>query len=136
MIYIDTSAMVKLVAAEPESAVLINWLNAHLDEPLATSTIGHIELVRAAARTGPAATAAARNLASTIDTLVLTDAIASAAATISPTELRTLDAIHLATAHNHRQNLSAVCAYDRRLLEAAESQGLPIVSPRDDADSG
>jgi predicted nucleic acid-binding protein len=136
MIYFDTSAMVKVVATEPESAALINWLNEHLDEPLATSTIGHIELIRAAARAGPAATAAARNLGSTIDTLVLTDAIASVAATIPPTDLRTLDAIHLATAHTHRQNLSALCAYDRGLLEAAQSQGLPTVSPRDDADVG
>jgi predicted nucleic acid-binding protein len=136
MIYVDTSAMVKLVAVEPESASLISWLNAHLDEPLATSIIGHIELARAAARTGPATTAAARTLASTIDTLVLTDSIASVAATIPPAELRTLDAIHLATAHAHRQNLSAICAHDRRLLEAAESQGLPTGSPRDDAGVG
>src|SRR6201993_4450723 len=100
--------MVKIVAAEPESQALINWLNSHLDEPLATSAIGHIELVRAAARTGPAAIAAARNLASTIDTLVLTDAIASVAATIPPTELRTLVAIH---------------------LDTAESQSLPTVPP-------
>jgi predicted nucleic acid-binding protein len=136
MIYVDTSAMVKLVVVEPESAALINWLNAHLDESLATSIIGHIELVRAAARGGPAATAAARSLASSIDTLVLTDAIASVAATVPPAELRTLDAIHLATAHTHRRNLSALCAYDRRLLEAADSQGLPTVSPRNDADAG
>lgn len=129
MIYLDTSATVKLVAAEEESAALINWLNGHPDENLATSAVGHIELIRAAARTGPDAAALARNVASTIDTLVLTDTIASAAATIPPAELRTLDAIHLATAHNHRQSLTALCAYDRRLLEAAESQGLPTASP-------
>jgi predicted nucleic acid-binding protein len=129
MIYLDTSATVKLVAAEEESAALINWLNDHPDENLATNAIGHIELIRAAARTRPDAVALARNVASTIDTLVLTDTIASVAATISPAELRTLDAIHLATAHNHRQSLTALCAYDRRLLEAAESQGLPTASP-------
>lgn len=136
MIYLDTSATVKLVAAEEESAALINWLNDHPDENLATNAIGHIELIRAAARTRPDAVALARNVASTIDTLVLTDTIASAAATISPAELRTLDAIHLATAHTHRQSLTALCAYDRRLLEAAESQGLPTVSPRGDTDAG
>ena len=80
--------------------------------------------------------ALARNVASTIDTLVLTDTIASVAATIAPVELRTLDAIHLATARTHRQSLTALCAYDRRLLEAAESQGLPTVSPRGDANTG
>lgn len=135
MIYLDTSATVKLVAAEQDSAALINWLNDHPDENLTTNAIGHIELIRAAARTGPDATALARNVASTIDTLVLTDAIASAAATMPPAELRTLDAIHLATAHTHRQSLTALCAYDRRLLDAAESRGLPTVSPRD-ADAG
>lgn len=134
MIYLDTSATVKLVAAEEESAALIDWLNAHSDESLATSAVGHIELIRAAARIGPNAVALARDVASTIDTLVLTDAIASAAATTSPTELRTLDAIHLATAHIHRKALSAFCAYDRRLLSAAQSQGLPIVSPQGQAD--
>lgn len=134
MIYLDTSATVKLVTAEQESPALINWLNAHPDEHLATSAIGHIELIRAATRAGAAATAAAaRTVASTIDTLVLTDTIAAIAATIPPAELRTLDAIHLATAHAHRHSLTAFCVYDRRLLEAAESQDLPTVSPRNGA---
>jgi predicted nucleic acid-binding protein len=134
VIYLDTSATVKLVTAEQESPALINWLNAHPDEHLATSAIGHIELIRAATRAGAAATAAAaRTVASTIDTLVLTDTIAAIAATIPPAELRTLDAIHLATAHAHRHSLTAFCVYDRRLLEAAESQDLPTVSPRNGA---
>ncbi len=136
MIYLDTSATVKLVAAEEESAALIDWLNAHPAESLVTSAVGHIELIRAAARTGPKAVALARNVASTIDTLVLTDAIASAAATIPPPELRTVDAVHLATAHIYRKALTAFCAYDRRLLEVAESQGLPTVSPWGGADFG
>ena len=130
MIYLDTSATVKLVTAEQESPALINWLNVHPDEHLATSAIGHIELIRAATRAGAAPTAAAHTVASTIDTLVLTETIA---ATIPAAELRTLDAIHLATAHAHRHSLTAFCVYDRRLLEAAESQDLPTVSPRSGA---
>jgi predicted nucleic acid-binding protein len=129
MIYLDTSATVKLVAAEPESAALIDWLNGHPDENLATSAIGHIELIRAAARAGPEAVAKARSVAAMIDSLLLTDAIAGSSATIPPAELRTLDAIHMATAHIHRRGLTAFCAYDRRLLEAAASQGLPTASP-------
>ncbi|HEY2447497.1 MAG TPA: type II toxin-antitoxin system VapC family toxin [Mycobacterium sp.] len=136
MIYLDTSATVKLVVAEKESPALINWLNDRLDQNLITSAVGNIELIRAAARVGPSAVARARNVASTIDTLVLTETIAAAAAAMPPAELRTLDAVHLATAHAHRRSLTAFCAYDRRLLEAAESQGLPTVSPRDDADLG
>ena len=68
MIYLDTSAMVKLVAAEPESAELIEWLNGRPDEALATSAIGHIELLRAARRIGQAAVLAAQRIANGIDT--------------------------------------------------------------------
>ncbi|OBA69473.1 twitching motility protein PilT [Mycobacterium sp. 1554424.7] len=132
MIYLDTSAIVKLVAAEKESEGLIDWLNDRPDEDLATSAIGHIELIRAAARVGPATVARARSVASTIDTLVLTDAIAAAAAIVPPTDLRTLDAIHLATAHANRRSLTALCAYDRRLIEAAVSHGLATASPGSD----
>jgi predicted nucleic acid-binding protein len=64
-----------------------------------------------------------------IDSLVLTDAIAASSATIPPAELRTLDAIHLGTARIHRSGLTAFCAYDRRLLDAAADQGLPTASP-------
>jgi predicted nucleic acid-binding protein len=129
VIYLDTSAMVKLVTAEPESGELIRWLNGHSDEVLATSTIGHIELIRAARRLGAAATAAAQRVASMTDTLVLTDTIATAATTIGAAELRTLDAIHLATADLHRSRLSAFCVYEHRLLAAARVAQLPTVAP-------
>jgi len=68
-------------------------------------------------------------VASTTDTLVLTDTIAAAARTIGPPELRTLDAIHLATADVQRSRLSAFCVYDDRLLAAARVQQLPVVAP-------
>ena len=63
------------------------------------------------------------------DTLVLTDTIATAATTIGAAELRTLDAIHLATADLHRSRLSAFCVYDHRLLAAARVAQLPTVVP-------
>src|ERR1700756_2526757 len=103
MIYLDTSATVKLVAVEPESAALIDWLNGRPDENLVTSAIGHIELIRAAARAGSEAVSRARTVAAMIDSLLLTDAITGSSASIPPAELRTLDAIHLATAHIHRR---------------------------------
>ena len=129
MIYIDTSALVKLVVAEAESSELIDWLNANSEHPLATSVVGHIELLRAAARLSSAAVAAAQRLAATIDAFVLTDGIARLASGLAPAELRTLDAIHLATAHFHRDQLVAVCAYDRRLVAAANDQRLPVATP-------
>ncbi len=129
MIYLDTSAIVKLVVAERESAPLIDWLNNHHDDRWVTSTIGHVELIRAAIRFSAAAAAAARRLAAMIDTLVLTDPIADLAATLAPPELRTLDAIHLATAYIHRRSLTAFCAYDQRLLSSAQALQLPVVAP-------
>ena len=69
--------MVKLVAAERESAALIEWLNSRGEEALATSAIGHIELVRAARRIGNTALLAAEWVANSIDTLVLTESIAA-----------------------------------------------------------
>ena len=129
MIYLDTSAMVKLVAAEPESAELIEWLNGRPDEALATSAIGHIELLRAARRIGQAAVLAAQRIANGIDTLLLTESIAAVACTIGHAELRTLDAIHLATAAVHRERISTFCAYDVRLLAAAEAEELSVTAP-------
>lgn len=129
MIYIDTSALVKLVVAEQESSHLIDWLNSRQDQPLVTSVVGHIELVRVAGRVGEVETAAAQHLAATVDALTLSDSIASYAATLSLATLRTLDAIHLATAHEYRQDLSTLCAYDHRLIEAARSHRLPVTSP-------
>ena len=138
MIYLDTSAMVKLVVAEQESVDLIDWLNERVDSnsvgtdepaPLATSTIGRIELMRTAMRSSAAVVAAARLLLDTVDTLILTDSIAKAASTFGPPELRTLDAIHLATADAYRQSITALCAYDHRLLAAARAHDLPVASP-------
>jgi predicted nucleic acid-binding protein len=129
VIYLDTSAMVKLVAAEPESAELIEWLNGRADEALATSAIGHIELVRAARRIGHTAVLTAQRIANSIDTLLLTESIATVARTIASLDLRTLDAIHLATVAVHRDRISAFCVYDVRLLAAAEAEELPVTSP-------
>ena len=129
MIYLDTSAIVKVVVTEPESPALVDWLNDHADVPLATSVIGHIEVMRAANRVGPATTAAAGRLLESVDTLVLTDAIVAVAKSIGPPELRTLDAVHLATALEYRRYIDAVCVYDRRLMEASKAAQLPVVSP-------
>ena len=129
MIYLDTSAMVKLVAAEPESAELMEWLNGRAEEALVTSAIGHIELIRAVRRVGHTAMLAAQRISNSIDTLLLTDTIAAMACTIGSSELRTLDAIHLATAAVHRDRISAFCVYDGRLLVAAEAEELPVAAP-------
>jgi predicted nucleic acid-binding protein len=129
VIYLDTSAIVKVVVTESESAALVDWLNDKSDSAWVTSVIGRIEVIRAANRVGHATAAAARRLLESIDTLVLTDAIVTLAESIGPPELRTLDAVHLATAQIYRPNLDAFCVFDRRLFAAAEAQQLPVVDP-------
>jgi predicted nucleic acid-binding protein len=129
VIYLDTSAIVKVVVTESESAALVDWLNDKNDSAWVTSVIGRIEVMRAANRVGHATAAAARRLLESIDTLVLTDAIVTLAESIGPPELRTLDAVHLATAQIYRPNLDAFCVFDRRLFAAAEAQQLPVVAP-------
>lgn len=143
MIYLDTSAMVKLVIREQESDHLIEWLNnANHDHThptrtdCATAHIGQLELIRAARRLDDsqahgtaAATAAAHRILDTIDTLHMTPEIAELATTIAPTELRTLDAIHLATALANKSTVTTVCAYDQRLIAACQQHNLPVIAP-------
>ena len=59
----------------------------------------------------------------------MTDEVRAVAASIEPVELRTLDAIHLASALSLGDDLAAVLTYDRRMADAAESRGLVVVAP-------
>lgn len=72
---------------------------------------------------------AAQRLSQGIDTLVRTEAVVLSAQAIGAAELRTLDAIHLATAVVHRAAISDFCVYDLRLAAAAAARGLPVISP-------
>jgi predicted nucleic acid-binding protein len=129
VIYLDTSAMVKLVVREAESAALLDWLGARPDEPLVTSVVGRIELIRAAGRVSASVKTRARAFLVGVDTSLLTSTVAELAETIGEPSLRTLDALHLASAYLLQPDLLALCAYDLRLTAAADSLGLPIASP-------
>lgn len=130
MIYLDTSAMVKLVVHEAETSVLVGWLRERPDEPVVTSALGRVELMRAAARDGsPGVRERARDLLDGLDILPLTDAVIALAESIGPPSLRSLDAIHLASAGQIRKELTAVVAYDQRLIEGCLALGYPTSSP-------
>ena len=125
--YLDASALVKLVVAEPESEALARWLGP---EPrIASSEVAISELVRAvrlADARAEVADRARRRLEET--TLVeLSRNLLERAATVGPPRLRTLDAIHLATALAIEPD--ELVAYDRRLLDAAAEAGLTVASP-------
>src|SRR5262249_43260685 len=64
-----------------------------------------------------------------VSRLPLDDALLDDAATLGPANLRSLDAIHLATAIGIREEIGAFITYDRRLAQAAQASGLPVVTP-------
>lgn len=128
MIYLDTSALAKLVVREVETAALGRWLQQRAAQLWVTSIIGRVELVRVARRFAAAANGA-RLLLAGLDTIPLAEHVAELAQITGSTTLRTLDAIHLASALYVRDELTAFCCYDRRLLDAASEAGLPVHAP-------
>lgn len=128
MIYFDTSALAKLVVKEPESAALASWLDAHVDQPKGSSMLCRVELPRAVRSGGDVAYLRAQMILGDLMQIPLTPELLDAAGSL-PGSLRSLEAIHLATAIRLRSDLSALVAYDRRLLNAAELAGLPTASP-------
>jgi uncharacterized protein len=129
MIYVDTSAAIKLVIEEDESAELERWLRAQHHDSLVTSDLTRIELVRSVIRRNPLAVPQALNLLGGFDLLRIDDRVIIAAQSLPDSPLRTLDAIHLASALRIRASLTAMLAYDNRLLAAATAHGLPTGSP-------
>ena len=130
MIYLDTSAMVKLVVQEAESSALIDWIAQCGDEPFVTSALGRVELMRTAIRDGtPGVVERAGQLLAGLDTIPMTDRVTILAETIGPAALRSLDAIHLASAVQIRSELTVFVAYDTRLLDGCRAIDLPTAAP-------
>lgn len=132
MIYIDTSALTKLLIAERETPELQAWLATQSDrgEFAATSALGRVELMRVVARYGePGQSERARYLLDGLDILPLTEPVIALAETVGPPTLRSLDAIHLASAAQIEQELTAFVTYDHRLLEGCREVGLATASP-------
>jgi predicted nucleic acid-binding protein len=130
VIYIDTSALIKLIVEETESSALIEWVEMRKEEPFVTSALGRVELMRTAARDGtPGIIERALHLLDGLDILPITEKVIALAETIGPTTLRSLDAIHLASATQIRSELTALVAYDVRLLEGCRSIDLPTAAP-------
>jgi uncharacterized protein len=128
-LYVDTSALVKLVTVEPESAALRTYLSETRGDAEFSAAITRIELARAAARLRDAEIARqAMLLLTRLHFVEISTALLDAAAILPPPELRTLDAIHLAAALT-APDLRAFVTYDRRLADAATIAGLAVASP-------
>jgi uncharacterized protein len=129
VIYLDASALVKLVFEEPESAALEQWVSDRSELPKLTGELSTVELVRTCRRLDEGAVADARRLLAGLDLLPMASAIVEEAALAGPALLRSLDAIHLASALSVREGLIAFVTYDARLAAAAASEDLPLVGP-------
>ncbi len=127
-VYADTSGLAKLVVAEPETAALLAWIAS--EEPvLVASDLVRTELMRAARRTAPDRAVAVRSVLDAITLLKLSSATFETAGRLEPAGMRSLDALHLASALELGDDLDGFLTYDDRLAEAARAQGMTVVAP-------
>src|SRR5262249_25387297 len=126
--YLDASALIKLAVHEDETAALESAVTNF--DGLFTSVVGGIELTRALARTGRAAAGdQAREVLDALFLAELNPAIAAQAGRLEPTSLRTLDAIHIATAASLQLPDLEFITYDDRQANAARALGLRVRQP-------
>jgi predicted nucleic acid-binding protein len=126
-VYLDTSALVKLVVIEKESRALRTFLRQE-PEPFSCA-IARTELLRAVHGGGSAAIEDARRVLRNVNLISLDDALLDAAGMLEPVRMRSLDAIHLAAASLIAPELTALVTYDKRMAEGAALLGFPVVSP-------
>jgi predicted nucleic acid-binding protein len=129
VIYLDSSALMKLVRQENETAALREWLGVRPEQPVVTSELGRVEVLRAARRVGGQVPAVARAVVGDLDVVPLDRTVQDLACDIADPLLRTLDALHLASAVLLSEELTAFIAYDHRLAAAAQSAGLVVATP-------
>jgi predicted nucleic acid-binding protein len=125
-VYLDASALVKLVVAEPESDDLRVFL-ASFPQRI-TCALARVETVRAVREQGPVAVQRARAVIANIDQIHLDTPLLDDAAQLDH-PIRSLDAIHVAAARTVGSGLRAVVTYDRRMSDAARASGLNISAP-------
>lgn len=128
MVYLDSSALVKLVIAEPESSALRRYLGEEAER--ASCALARVEVLRAVSGHGAAALTRARRLMQRLHLVQIDDELLDAAAALDPRVLRSLDAIHLAAAQLFGDELTTVVTYDRRMATAARLADLPVAAPR------
>jgi len=129
VIYLDSSALLRMLIDEPESESLALWLASRTDIPKVSSELARVELIRACRRIDEEIVPGARRLLSGLDLAPVTSEVIEQATRAGDRTVRSLDAIHLASAMMLRSDLSAFVVYDRRLRKAAEAEGLAVSDP-------
>lgn len=133
-IYVDSSALIKRAIREHESVALIDAIDQWVAEEsvLYSSTLAWIEVTRTVRsrldQEPPAEVVLSiENAVAGITECRITEPVADIARRLGPSTLRSLDAIHLATAT--LIGADVVCAYDKRMLTAAAELGFRTTSP-------
>lgn len=126
--YLDSSAIVKLAVREPESAALRRYLRRR--RPVVSSALARTEVLRALMPAGDEALSRGRSVLRRLDLVRLNDRILEAAGLLLPATLRSLDALHIATAEQLGEDLRAFVTYDERMAAAARQLGHRVVQPR------
>jgi len=132
--YADTSAVLKLLAEEAHSEAFAAFYDSHGNAEWVSSALLRIEVTRAVIRAAPALLPDARDLLGALSCLTIDDEIVEAAANEPDRALRSLHAIHLATARVFGPELDALVTYDGRLAAAATDAGLVTLSPGTDSE--
>jgi uncharacterized protein len=127
-IYLDSSAIVKLAVSEPESAPLRRYLRRRR-ATMVTSALARTEVARALLPLGSAAVQRGNDVLRRFEMVRVSDRLLTSAGALRPPELRSLDAIHLATVQQLGASLTHVVTYDERMATAAEALGYATVGP-------
>jgi len=129
VIYLDSSALLKLLHEEAESDELAAWLAERAGTPVVSSELAKVEVIRACRRIDPTTLPEATTLLAGLDLIPLSNAVIDEAASVGEKTLRSLDALHLASALLVRAQLTAFISYDHRLNEAASTAGIEPLAP-------
>jgi predicted nucleic acid-binding protein len=125
--YVDSSAIVKLAIKESESDALRKYLRRR--RPLMSSALARTEVLRALLPGGEVAVAAGRRALARVDLIRVNDAVLNLAGSLDPIDLRSLDAIHLASAARLGSDLVEIVTYDERMTVAARAMGYRVATP-------
>lgn len=129
LVYLDSSAIIKLVFEEDETDALLTFLQTRPQR--VSSAVARIEVLRIVSRAqDPLLLREAKRVLSALDLIRMDDDIVTRAAALEPAGLRSMDAVHLATAQMLGHHLAGMVVYDRTLAAAARAADITVWSPK------